>query len=124
MSYPYGPEPYPTLGMVEHETESMAAACWTELERLERLSEQAERRTMLATDEMRFAHALSDCQKAGLAFGFALDAAGVADPDLLLRDLFALMEDRLAGKANSRARKREQQAIERERGQSDLMAES
>lgn len=63
MSYPYGPEPYPTFG----------------------------------TDGMRFAHSLSEAQRASLALGFALDAAGVDEPERFLQDLFAVMEDKARG---------------------------
>lgn len=108
MSYPYGPEPYPTFGMVEHDVDAVSTACWTELDRLERLTSMAERRTTLATDEMRFAHALSANQRAGLALGFALDAAGVDAPEWFLQDLFALMEDKVAGGINQRAKDKEE----------------
>lgn len=48
-------------------------------------------------DEMRFAHSLSEVQRTGLALGFALDAAGVDEPERFLQDLFAVMEDRARG---------------------------
>lgn len=96
MSYPYGPEPYLAFGTVENDVDAISTACWTELNRLDRLAASAERRTALATDEMRFAHSLSEAQRAGLALGFALDAAGVNKPERFLQDLFAVMEDRAA----------------------------
>lgn len=108
MSYPHGPEPYPTFGMVENDVDAVSTACWTELNRLDRLAESAERRTALATDEMRFAHSLSEAQRAGLALGFALDAAGVDEPERFLQDLFAVMEDRVVGEINDRARGNEE----------------
>lgn len=108
MSYPHGPEPYPTFGAVEDDVDAVSTACWTELNRLDRLAESAERRTMLATDEMRFAHSLSEAQRAGLALGFALDAAGVDEPERFLQDLFAVMEDRVVGGINDRARGNEE----------------
>ena len=113
MSYPYGPEPYPTFELVEREADTASAACWTEKARLDRLAERAERRSVLATDEMRFAHSLSDCQRAGLALGFALDAAGVDDPERFLQDLFAVMEDGVVGGINAQARKREDELTEK-----------
>ncbi len=108
MSYPYGPEPYPTFGTVEGDVDAVSTACWTELNRLDRLAASAERRTALATDEMRFAHSLSEAQRAGLALGFALDAAGVDEPERFLQDLFAVMEDRVVGGINDRARGNEE----------------
>lgn len=108
MSYPYGPEPYPTFGTVEGDVDAVSTACWTELNRLNRLAESAERRTMLATDEMRFTHSLSEAQRAGLALGFALDAAGVDEPERFLQDLFAVMEDKVVGGINDRARGNEE----------------
>ena len=108
MSYPHGPEPYPTFGMVENDVDAVSTACWTELNRLDRLAESAERRTALATDEMRFAHSLSEAQRAGLALGFALDAAGVDNPERFLQDLVALMEDKVVGAINDRARENEE----------------
>ena len=108
MSYPYGPEPYPTFGTVEGDVDAVSTACWTELNRLDRLAESAERRTALATDEMRFAHSLSEAQRAGLALGFALDAAGVDNPERFLQDLFAIMEDKVVGAINDRARENEE----------------
>lgn len=108
MSYPHGPEPYPTFGMVENDVDAVSTACWTELNRLDRLAESAERRTALATDEMRFAHSLSEAQRAGLALGFALDAAGVDNPERFLQDLFAIMEDKVVGAINDRARENEE----------------
>lgn len=108
MSYPYGPEPYPTFGTVEGDVDAVSTACWTELNRLNRLAESAERRTMLATDEMRFTHSLSEAQRAGLALGFALDAAGVDEPERFLQDLFAVMEDKVVGEINDRARGNEE----------------
>lgn len=108
MSYPYGPEPYPTFGMVEDDVDAVSTAYWTELNRLDRLAASAERRTALATDEMRFAHSLSEAQRAGLALGFALDAAGVDEPERFLQDLFAVMEDRVVGEINDRARGNEE----------------
>lgn len=74
MSYPYGPEPYPTFG----------------------------------TDEMRFAHSLSEAQRASLALGFALDAAGVDEPERFLQDLFSLTEDKVVGGIDDRARGNEE----------------
>ena len=103
MSYPYGPEPYPTFGTVEGDVDAVSTACWTELNRLDRLAASAERRTALATDEMRVAHSLSEAQRAGLALGFALDAAGVDEPERFLQDLFAVMEDKVVGGINDRA---------------------
>lgn len=97
MSYPYGPEPYLAFGTVEDDVDAISTACWTELNRLDRLAASAERRTALATDEMRFAHSLSEARRAGLALGFALDAAGVDEPERFLQDLFAVMEDRARG---------------------------
>lgn len=94
MSYPYGPEPYPTFGTVEGDVDAVSTACWTELNRLNRLAASAERRTALATDEMRFAHSLSEAQRVGLALGFALDAAGVDEPERFLQDLFAVVNYR------------------------------
>lgn len=94
MSYPYGPEPYPTFGTVEDDVDAISTAYWTELNRLDRLAASAERHTALATDEMRFAHPPSEAQRAGLALGFALDAAGVDEPERFPQDLFAVMEDR------------------------------
>lgn len=94
MSYPYGPEPYLAFDTVEDDVDAISTACWTELNRLDRLAASAERRTALATDGMRFAHSLSEAQRAGLALGFALDAAGVDEPERFLQDLFAVMEDR------------------------------
>lgn len=108
MSYPYGPEPYPTFGTVEGDVDAVSTACWTELNRLDRLAASAERRTALATDEMRFAHSLSEAQRAGLALGFALDAAGVDNPERFLQDLFAIMEDKVVGAINDRARENEE----------------
>lgn len=108
MSYPYGPEPYPTFGTVEGDVDAVSTACWTELNRLDRLAASAERRTALATDEMRFAHSLSEAQRAGLALGFALDAADVDEPERFLQDLFAVMEDRVIGGINDRARGNEE----------------
>lgn len=108
MSYPHGPEPYPTFGMVENDVDAVSTACWTELNRLDRLAESAERRTALAMDEMRFAHSLSEAQRAGLALGFALDAAGVDNPERFLQDLFAIMEDKVVGAINDRARENEE----------------
>ena len=108
MSYPYGPEPYPTFGTVEGDVDAVSPACWTELNRLDRLAASAERRTALATDEMRFAHSLSEAQRAGLALGFALDAADVDEPERFLQDLFAVMEDRVVGGINDRARGNEE----------------
>lgn len=108
MSYPYGPEPYPTFGTVEGDIDAVSTACWTELNRLDRLAASAERRTALATDEMRFAHSLSEAQRAGLALGFALDAADVDEPERFLQDLFAVMEDRVIGGINDRARGNEE----------------
>lgn len=108
MSYPYGPEPYPTFGTVEGDVDAVSTACWTELNRLDRLAASAERRTALATDEMRFAHSLSEAQRAGLALGFALDAAGVDEPERFLQDLFAVMEDKVVGGINDRARGNEE----------------
>lgn len=97
MSYPYGPEPYLAFGTVEGDVDAVSTACRTEPNRLDRLAASAERRTALATDEMRFAHSLSESQRAGLALGFALDAAGVDEPERFLQDLFAVMEDRARG---------------------------
>lgn len=74
MSYPYGPEPYPTFG----------------------------------TDGMRFAHSLSEAQRASLALGFALDAAGVDEPERFLQDLFSLTEDKVVDGINDRARGNEE----------------
>lgn len=108
MSYPYGPEPYPTFGTVEGDVDAVSTVCWTELNRLDRLAASAERRTALATDEMRFAHSLSEAQRAGLALGFALDAAGVDEPERFLQDLFAVMEDKVVGGINDRARGNEE----------------
>lgn len=108
MSYPYGPESYPTFGTVEGDVDAVSTACWTELNRLDRLAASAERRTALATDEMRFAHSLSEAQRAGLALGFALDAAGVDEPERFLQDLFAVMEDKVVGGINDRARGNEE----------------
>lgn len=108
MSYPYEPEPYPTFGTVEGDVDAVSTACWTELNRLDRLAASAERRTALATDEMRFAHSLSEAQRAGLALGFALDAADVDEPERFLQDLFAVMEDRVIGGINDRARGNEE----------------
>lgn len=108
MSYPYGPEPYPTFGTVEGDVDAVSTACWTELNRLDRLAESAERRAMLATDEMRFAHSLSEAQRAGIALGFALDAAGIDEPERFLQDLFAVMEDKVVGGINDRARGNEE----------------
>ena len=62
------------------------------------------RRAALATDEMRFAHSLSEAQRAGLALGFALDAAGVDEPERFLQDLFSLTEDKVTGGIDDRAR--------------------
>ena len=97
MGYPYGPEPYPTFGTVEGDVDAVSMACRTEPNRLDRLAVSAERRAALATDEMRFAHSLSEAQRAGLALGFALDAAGVDEPERFPHDLFAVMEDRSCG---------------------------
>ena len=108
MSYPYGPEPYPTFGTVEGDVDAVSTACWTELNRLNRLAASAERRTALATDEMRFAHSLSEAQRAGLALGFALDATGIDEPERFLQDLFAIMEDKVVGGINDRARGNEE----------------
>lgn len=30
MSYPYGPEPYPTFGTVEGDVDAVSTACWTD----------------------------------------------------------------------------------------------
>lgn len=96
MSYPYGPEPYPTFGTVEGNVDAVSTACWTDWTALRR-------RAALATDEMRFAHSLSEAQRAGLALGFALDAADVDEPERFLQDLFAVMEDKVVGGINDRA---------------------
>ncbi len=66
------------------------------------------RRAALATDEMRFAHSPSEAQRAGLALDFALDAASVDEPERFLQDLFSLMEDKVAGGINDRARGNEE----------------
>lgn len=108
MSYPYGPEPYPTFGTVEDDVDAISTACWTELNRLDRLAASAERRTALATDEMRFAHSLSEAQRVSLALGFALDAAGVDEPERFLQDLFSLTEDKVVGGIDDRARGNEE----------------
>lgn len=87
MSYPYGPEPYPTFG----------------------------------TDGMRFAHSLSEAQRAGLALSFALDAAGVDEPERFLQDLFSLTEDKVVGGIDDRARRTVRRpARGKERGYSPL----
>lgn len=108
MSYPYGPEPYLAFGTVEGDVDAVSTACRTEPNRLDRLAASAERRAALATDEMRFAHSLSEAQRAGLALDFALDAAGVDEPERFLQDLFSLMEDKVAGGINDRARGNEE----------------
>lgn len=97
MSYPYGPEPYLAFGTVEGDVDAVSTACRTEPNRLDRLAASAPRRAALATDEMRFAHSPSEAQRAGLALDFALDAAGVDEPERFLQDLFAVMEDRARG---------------------------
>lgn len=101
MSYPYGPEPYLAFGTVGGDVDAVSTACRTEPNRLDRLA--APRRAALATDEMRFAHSLSEAQRAGLALDFALDTAGVDEPERFLQDLFSLMEDKVAGGINDRA---------------------
>lgn len=57
---------------------------------------------------MRFAHSLSEAQRIGLALGFALDAAGVDEPERFLRDLFSLIEDKVVGGIDDRARGNEE----------------
>ena len=57
---------------------------------------------------MRFAHSLSEARRTGLALGFALDAAGVDEPERFLQDPFSLMEDKVAGGINDRARGNEE----------------
>lgn len=101
MGYPYGPEPYPTFGTVEGDVDAVSTACRTEPNRLNRLAASAPRGAALATDEMRFAHSLSEAQRTGLALGFALDAAGVDEPERFLRDLFAIMEDRSSAESTT-----------------------
>lgn len=107
MSYPYGPEPYPTWEQVEHCHTEAEAAFWSQKERLDMLAGRAERKPMLATDEMKAAYAMSDCERAGLAFGHALDTAGIDEPERFMRDLFNLMEDGLVARENRNARNRE-----------------
>ena len=108
MSYPYEPEPYLAFSTVEGDVDAISTACWTEPNRLDRLAASAERRTALATDEMRFAHSLSEAQRASLALGFALAAAGVDEPERFLQDLFSLTEDKVVGGIDDRARGNEE----------------
>lgn len=108
MGYPHGPGRYPTFGTVRHAVDAVSTACRTKLNRLDRLAASAERREALATDEMRFAHSPSEARRTGLALGFALDAAGVDEPERFLQDPFSLMEDKVAGGINDRARGNEE----------------
>ena len=112
MSYPFGPEPYPTWGMVERCHTETETACWTEKNRLDSLVEKAALAPGLATDEMKTIHALSDCERMGLAFGHALDTAGVETPERFIQDLFSLMDEGLVERENEAARKREREYAE------------
>lgn len=137
MSYPYGPEPYPTWESLERWHDAFANALYAERGHarqtmLERRRERARNRPITinitvngGTDEetldetvrraVEETQAGDECQELdereemdawGLAFARALEQAGIdcTDADRLFRDLCNILEDKVIGGVNEKAR--------------------
>lgn len=103
MSYPYGPENYPTWESFEPYVDTMRITYGVEYERLQREVEFANANPELASKAQKFLASKTDSELQGLAFGVALEATD-HECGYFMRDLFAILDDKVIGKINQHER--------------------
>ena len=128
MSYPYGPESYPTWERLEQNRDTFANILYSEHDRIQkkmeqRKREQARQRPINITidakllDRARDAESLTDAILEaiheeddiwlwGIAFAHAIGQTGIDSDDMgrLFQDMCNILEDKVIGNINEKAR--------------------